>query len=794
VVAVVHGVRVAQIACGFHGDSLRCRVGNEQVDRHVGQTPTRPNAKPRRERRSMPTHPPQDDVSSEDTASGEPLTRRRFLTYVVAAPILTVAASSAADFLASGKAHAVVPSPPQPGDLLDLGDVMLAATKQSQDLFVLEVTPENRVVFRVPRAEVGQGITTALAIIVADEIDARLVDVDAPLEDARQDLGTAQSTGGSSSVRSLWDPVRSIAAEARARLVTAAAERWGEPADSLTTRDTAVWAPDGRSATYGSLTEAAAQVDEPAVSSDPKSASEYNIIGKATPRIDARSIVTGAAKYALDVDIEAALPTVVIRPPTIKGKVKAYDASAALNMSGVVAVTELPSGVAVTAKTFHQALKAMSAVDLTWEAGTVDGVSDEDIESRLTAAIPPMTPAPPATQKLDATFSFAFVNHAPMEVGSAVADVQSDSATVWVASKSPTGAQSAVASAVGLSADQVTLHVMRAGGSFGRRIYHEPAVEAARVSKAIGKPVKLMWTRNDDMRHGRVRPRSHHQLRAVYRPKDVLSDGEVVSYEHRASCVELDLGSGTGEALIDAGYVSPTIGAAFFGISQVCPYNFGVVTESLNEVSYDMPTATWRSVYSAQARTAEEILVDEIAKALGKDPVAMRRAFLKTDKARDVLDKVASEGNWGRAMSSGTGQGVALHSEYRSLAACLVEIDCRGEKPRVTKAVMALDVGRQINPSGVRAQAQGSLIDGISTVLLAGNHLDNGAFREGSYSDFKYARQADAPLTCDVHLVGGSGEPGGVGELCVPAAAGAVANAYARATGKKPRTFPIIDF
>jgi len=735
----------------------------------------------------MPADATQDAVISQDavsegTASVGPLTRRRFLTYVVAAPVLTVAASSV---IAPGTAHAVVPSPPQPGDLVDLGDVILAVTKQNQDLFVLEVTPENRVVFRVPRAEVGQGITTAAAIMVAEEIDARLVDVDVPLEDARQDLGTAQSTGGSSSVRSLWDPVRSIAAEARARLVTAAAERWDVPADSLTTRDTAVWAPDGRSATYGSLTEAAAQVDEPAVSTDPKSASEYRLIGTATTRIDARSIVTGAAKYALDVDVEGALPTVVIRPPTLKGKVQAYDASAALNMPGVVAVTELPSGVAVSAKTFGQALKAGSAVEVTWGAGTVDGVSDEDIESRLTAAIPPMTPAPPLTQKLDATFSFAFVNHAPMEVGSAVADVQSDSATVWVASKSPNGAQSAVANAVGLSVDQVTLHVMRAGGSFGRRIYHEPAVEAARVSKAIGHPVKLMWTRNDDMRHGRVRPRSHHQLRAVHLA------GEVLSYEHRASCVELDLGSGTGQALIDAGYVSPTIGAAFFNISQVCPYNFGVVTESLNEVSYDMPTATWRSVYSAQARTAEEILVDEIAKALGKNPVEMRRTFLKTDKARAVLDKVASEGNWGRAMLPGTAQGVALHGEYRSIAACLVEIDCRGSNPRVTKAVMALDVGLQVNPSGVRAQAMGAVIDGISTVLLAGNHLDNGAFKEGSFSDFKYARQADAPLTCDVHLVGGTGEPGGVGELSVPAAAGAVANAYARATGKKPRNFPI---
>jgi isoquinoline 1-oxidoreductase beta subunit len=282
----------------------------------------------------MPAEASQDAMLSEGVATTGPLTRRRFLTYVVAAPVLTVAASSADALLVPGKAYAVVPSPPQAGDAIDLGDVMVAATKQAQDLFVLEVTPENRVVFRVPRAEVGQGITTATAMMVADEIDARLVDVDVPLEDARQDIGTAQSTGGSSSVRSLWDPVRSIAAEARARLVTAAAERWNLPAGSLTTRDTAVWAPDGRSATYGSLTEAAAQVGDPAVSASPKSASEYRLIGTATTRIDARSIVTGAAKYALDIDVPGALPTVVIRPPTLKGTVKSYDASAALRCRG----------------------------------------------------------------------------------------------------------------------------------------------------------------------------------------------------------------------------------------------------------------------------------------------------------------------------------------------------------------------------------------------------------------------------------------------------------------------------
>ncbi len=311
----------------------------------------------------MPTHASQDAVPSEGTATGD-LTRRRFLTYVVAAPVLTVAASSGVGLIAPGKAHAVVPSPPQPENLADLGDVMVAATKQAQHLLVLEVTTDNRIVFRMPRAEVGQGITTALAMVVADEIDARLVDVDVPLEDARQDLGTAQSTGGSSSVRSLWDPVRSVAAEARARLVTAAAERWDLPARDLDHPGyRGLGARTGAPQRTGRSPKRPPKCRVPAISTDPKPSSEYRLIGTATPRIDARSIVTGAAKYALDVDVPSALPTVVIRPPTLKGKVKSYDASAALKMPGVVAVTELPSGVAVTAKTFDQALKARSAVE-----------------------------------------------------------------------------------------------------------------------------------------------------------------------------------------------------------------------------------------------------------------------------------------------------------------------------------------------------------------------------------------------------------------------------------------------
>jgi len=726
------------------------------------------------------------DVTRMTPADGQrPVDRRRFLTFLVAAPTLTVAARIGLDALAAAPAGAVVPSPDQPADLVDFGEIMAGLTGASAELFVLEVTADNRVRFEVPRVEVGQGVTTALAMIVAEHLDARLADVDVPLSDARQELGLAQSTGGSTSVRTLWEPVRTLASMARARLVTAAAQRWNVPASTLWTRDTAVWSPAGLSATYGSLTAEAAQVLVPEVSPLPKQ-SGYWLVGQPTGRVDGRDVVTGRARYALDVAVPGALPTVVARSPKIGGTVLSYDATTAGSMPGVVAVTQIPTGIAVTAETFDQALKAKAALVVNWSAGTVDGVSDTDIKARLTAAIGPFAVPPLLSQRVDATFDFAFVNHAPMEVGSAVVDVRADSAEVWVATKSPTNVQSAVATAAGLQTAAVTVHVVRGGGSFGRRVYTDPPVEAAQVSTAIGRPVKLMWTRNDDMRHGRMRPRSHHQLRATY----LL--GNVLSYEHRMSCVPVDItGSGVGDALVDAGYGSPTVGTAFFQLSEACPYNFGVVTEALAEVAYDLPTGTWRSVYSAQARTVEEIMVDEIARALGWDPVSFRLTFLKNNAERAVVSKVATEGNWGRLMAPGTAQGVGFHQEYGSRAACLVEIDCRTSTPRVTKGVLALDVGMPVNPKGLQAQAMGSLMDGISTILYAGNHLDGGAFREGSFQDFLYAKQATAPLTCQVHVMPATGEPGGAGELCVPAAAAAVANAYARATGTKPRSFPL---
>jgi isoquinoline 1-oxidoreductase beta subunit len=469
----------------------------------------------------------------------------------------------------------------------------------------------------------------------------------------------------------------------------------------------------------------------------------------------------------------------------------------ARSMPGVIDIKVVPTGVAVMAETFGQAQAARDALEVAWNGGTVDDLSDADIRKQLRAAALPFVVPGLLTKHVDAEFDFAFASHAPMETNSAIADVRSDRAEIWAGLKSPVVAKQTIARELGLPEDKVTVHVTQGGGSFGRRLFFDAALEAALVSKAMGKPVKLMWTRVDDMRHGRARPATHHKLRAT------LGLGKVLTYEHRVAAVETDFRHGLGEILTATAASLPVGGnlsfaQTVFHTTVKVPYDFGVVTELLTEVPLKMHTASWRSVYSANTRGAEEILVDEIAKALGKDPVAFRRAALTSARQRAVLDKVATAGRWGRSMPKGFAQGVGFHEEYKSCTACLVEIDARDPKaPRVTKAVIAADVGRPINPRGLESQLLGGLTDAISTTLRAGLHIEKGLPLEGSYSQFHYARQKDTPRDVEIHIMPANGEPGGAGELGVPAAVGAVANAYARATGIRPRSFPInfpVDF
>ncbi len=732
----------------------------------------------------LPVPPEPTDTPAHKTGP----TRRSLLTFMVAAPTLTLAVKYGADLLEPAVAKAGIPGPPGFAEVYDLSDFLNLAALPTANLLVLEITKDGKAVLELPRTEVGQGITTAIAMLVAEELDIGLADVRVPLAPARRELAFNQLTGGSNSVHSLYDPVRALAAEARGKMVGAAAARWGLPTSQLRTSDGQVLAPDGRSAGYGSLSEAAALMRAAGEPAATKPVAAHKVIGRPTNRIDARDLVTGKAKYALDLNVRGAKPTVIARSRDLNGTVASLDKSKALKMSGVRGIAEVPFGVAVMADTFGEAIAARDALRITWNRGPAAGLSDETIAEKLRAAQLPLVPAPPGVGVLDATFDFAMVPHAPLEVGGAIADVRGDKAEIWACAKSPIAAQEVIADALGLDRDSVVFHVMRGGGSFGRKLFFDAALEAAYASKALKHPVKLMWTRADDMQHGRVRPASNHAIRATY------ANGSVTSYEHRVACAEVDFRHGLGEALTAAGFdvFSTGVSQSVFFLTQKVIYDFGATSQLLQEVRLPIPTGSWRSIYSGAVAAANEVVTDELAKALGKDPVAFRLENLKRDRAKAALTQVAKTGKWGRKMPKGHAQGVAIWEEYKGVMACLAEIDATDRKnPRVTKVVVAVDVGRPINPRGVQAQMLGAITDGISTVLTAGLHLKDGAIQESSYSDYRYAKQRNSPPQVEVVVMPANGEPGGCGELGVPAAAGAIANAYARATGTKVRQFPV---
>ncbi|MFJ3811660.1 molybdopterin cofactor-binding domain-containing protein [Streptomyces sp. NPDC090073] len=719
--------------------------------------------------------------------------RRRVLTYLVAGPVLTVAARAALDVSVPAPAHAAVPSVGDAADLVEIADLRTRAAEPAAHLLVLEVGGDGTAELRLPRTQVEQGVTTAVAMLVAEELDIPLTHVRVRLVDARSKLPFDQFTYSSHAIRSLYDPIRTSAGLARARLVAAAAADWGVPAKGLVTREGNVIGPDGRSAPYATLAAAAASPQTAAVSGAATPDARHQLIGTPVTRLNARAVVTGSQRDVRDLEVAGAKPCMVRRPPTINGTVReVHNARAVRAMPGVLDVVTLPTGVAVVAQTFGQALNGKNALDVSWGPGTIDALCDEDIRRRLRAGIAPFA-HDGRLPSITSAFDFAFVAHAPLETNCAVADVRPDRAVIWSRLHAPM-ARKTIACDLGLPEEKVTVHVLRAAGSFGRRLFFDGALEAARVSKASGRPIRLMWSRIDDMRHGRMRPATHHQLRAV------CFGGNVISFQHRVACVEGNFRHGLGEMLTaTAAHLPAGIGNAPFTqtyplTSVRSPYDFGLTHRTLTEVPLAMHTGSWRSVCSAHTRGAEEMVVDEVAEMLHLDPVAFRRARLKNPQYQAVLDTVARQGRWGRSMPRGWAQGFAVHEGFKSCTACLVEIDAtHSNRPRVARAVIAADVGRAVNPKKVEAQLLGGLTDAIATTLRASLHTDRQLPLEGIHSPFPYARQHDTPRDVRVFVIRAHGEPGGVGELGVPAAVGAIANAFARATGRRPRSFPI-DF
>ncbi|WP_137991339.1 molybdopterin cofactor-binding domain-containing protein [Streptomyces vilmorinianum] len=735
--------------------------------------------------------------------------RRRFLGYVLAAPILTVAAQLGEAVLAPAPAAAaapsVVPSLPGPSEIYDLNDMLTHAALPTANLITIRIESDGTASFDLPRAEVGQGITTSSAMLVAEELDLPVEKVRVTLADARPELLFNQLTGGSNTTISTYTPIRVAAAVARGRLLRAAALELGEAVGSLTAKaGTIVSSVTGRSLGFGELAVKAASLTDTAVGVTLKDPSEFRVIGTDQRRIDALEAVTGRKTFAMDVQVPGALPTMVCRPPTINGTVRSVDNLDEVRaMPGITDVVRISTGVAVRGRTFGQCIDAVRALRVTWGPGTAEGASDATVLQKLRAAELPLVvpPLPLLTKAVDARFTFHFASNGALETNCAVADVRPDSAEIWASLKSPIVAQEQIALQLGLPPTAVKVHVTEGGGSFGRKLFHDAAREAAEISRAMGKPVKLMWHRTDDFRQGRTHPMSTSRVRATY------TLGEVLTYEQHHTSVATDFGHGLGEIITSQAAQLPvgdlTFSETIFQLTQQSPYHFGVTTQLLSETDKGFNTGSMRNIYSPNVRCAQELVVDELARRMGKDAYAFRRRHLKDERARAVLDKVAEVGDWGRSMPAGTAQGIAVHPEYHAFLAVLAEIDCRPETtgrkihdaytgPRVTKIVCAVDVGLAVNPQGLKAQMMGGIIDGIAVTLTSGLHLRNGHFLEGSWDNYFYTRQWNTPPELEIVVMPPTSDrPGGAGELAVAGAMAAVACAYGRATGAMPTTFPV---
>lgn len=738
--------------------------------------------------------------------------RRKFLGYVLKGSAFAVALHVGGRGLTGSQANAqLLPALgiPELADELDLTDLLLLSGDPFYYDYLIKIMPDNRIRFELPRMEVGQGILTTAMMIIAEELDVEMSSIDATLSPAEIRRQTGQITGGSHAVTSLWDPLRKITAALLFNIKLAAAQHFGVATSDIRTEDGFAYDPENNQVAYSELSSGVEGRNDAARLAQPKDPSNYRLIGTGQNRVDARDIVTGKIKFAMDLDVVPdAMPTVVARPPSLGGRVISYDDSAAVGLPGVMAICQVPldvegdsSGVAVVARSIGEAFRARDALVIQWTAGEDENTSDADVIEQLKSInLPTLPNLPLVSKKVEGEFIFPYLAHAPMETMTAVADATGSTVRVWTGAKTPISAQAKIARDLGVLPTQVEVNVVQSGGSFGRRLFFDAAVEAARISRIVNRPIKLMFTRQDDTKFGRARPLSVHNVKATYSEGLFGIGREILSFDHRAATAELDLGHGFGEGITSLGGELAPLGFSqtVWHSTQLLQYKFGVTSLLLNEKKFVVPTSSWRGIYSGTAAVANEIIVDELARAMNQDEYSFRMNSLDDERSKAVLQKVATEGNWGSEMRPRRAQGLGLHKEYKSRAAVLVELQTFNnpdKESRVTKVVVALDVNRVLNPTGLEAQVISAVTDAITYMIRTSLHLDNGAIRESSYGDFEVARMRNTPTEIEVHFMPPNGEtPGGAGELVVPAAAAAIANAFARATGIKPRKFPLRDF
>jgi isoquinoline 1-oxidoreductase beta subunit len=652
----------------------------------------------------------------------------------------------------------------------------------------LRVEPSGAVTVFLTKSEMGQGTYTAMAVLVAEELEAdwrkvRVVQADA---DAKR-YGT-MGTGGSSSVRSLFDPLRKTGATAREMLVSAAARRWKvNRATCRAEQGFVVHPATKRKLAYGALAAAAAKEEVP---KDPplKPPERWRLIGKKVPRLDTPDKIHGRARFGLDVRVPGMRFAAVARPPVVGGKVAGYDAAKAKAVPGVRQVVEVPTGVAVVADSTWAALQGREALGATFEPGPNGGLDSAEL-SRLLAAAPVQQPARDegfldanlgiAAKQLHATYDVPLLAHATMEPMNCTADVRPGAAELWAPTQAPTWAQGDVAKALGLEPEQVKVHVTFLGGGFGRRAMSDFAVEAALVSREAKEPVQVVWTREDDLRHDFYRPVGRNELRA-----GLDASGRLVAWHHRvrAPSIAKQL---FGKAERSRGHPDVLESAIAF------PYQAGAVRIDAAMPEVGIRVGWWRSVYASQNAFAEECFVDELAAAAGKDPLAFRLEHLpRTSRLRAPLELAAEKAGWGTPPPAGRGRGLACHTSFGSHVAEVAEVSVTDGRLRVHRVVAAVDLGVAVNPDSVEQQVEGAIVYGLSAALRGEITLDRGAVMQGNFDGYAPLRMDEMPAV-QVHIVPSREAPGGIGEPGLPPIAPAVANAVFTLTGKRVRALPI---
>jgi isoquinoline 1-oxidoreductase subunit beta len=644
-------------------------------------------------------------------------------------------------------------------------------------------------------SEMGQGVMTALPMLVADELEVELKNVHvemAPVAPAYVNpvIGV-QLTGGSTSVRSSWRQLREAGAIARAMLINAAAERWGVNTEGLAADNGVVRdSKNHRSATYGQLAAAAAKLAIPhqVTLKQPR---EYKLIGKPAARIDVPAKANGTAQFGIDVRLPGMLVAVIARCPTFGGKLRSFNAEKAKSVKGVREVIAISSGVAIVADTFWPARTARDALQIQWDDGPNAKLDDKLIMDRLRAGAEQQGAVasssgdanralPGAAKTIEAVYTLPYLAHATMEPINCTAHVRKDGCDVWVPTQGQTFAQQTAARITGLPADAVNIHTTFLGGGFGRRAETDFVADAVEISKAVKAPVKVIWTREDDIRHDFYRPAVYARMRAA-----LNGQGELIAWTHRI--VGPSILSRVSPARIRNG-VDPTSveGAA----NQ--PYSIPNVQVDYVVENIGVPVGFWRSVGNSFTGFMVESFIDEVAHASGADPYLFRKKLLRNSpRHANVLQLAAEKAGWGKPLPQGVHRGIAVSFSFGSYVAEVAEVSVgTGGEPTVHRVVCAVDCGQFVNPDTIEAQMQSGIVYGLTAALMGKITLKEGRVQESNFDDYRLLRLDQMPQV-EVHIVPSDDPPGGIGEPGTPPIAPAVCNAIFAGTGKRIRQLPI---